>query len=167
MLPELQQLGAVPAALGSPFRAHLWGRTFPSPPSDLHLTQLHAVPSGPVAVTESRAQCCPPLPVRSCSHHEPPLSLLCSDFSCPSYILPYRTVPIFVALLWTLSNSCTCPFCTVMPISAHSTRGEAVSPEKIGKALESCCHFVYYFLVSVLFSELIGENRKEGILNKL
>ena len=50
-LLELQQLSAVPTALGSPFRAHrpvvqtLSLSPSPAPP----LTQLHAVPSGPVA----------------------------------------------------------------------------------------------------------------------
>ena len=59
-LLELGQLGAVPTALGSPFYAHhplvqTLSLTPPTPP----LTQLHAVPSGPVAVTQSRAQRCP------------------------------------------------------------------------------------------------------------
>ena len=60
---ELQQLRAVPIALGSPFHAHrplvqTMSLTLPAPPP----TQLHAVPSGPAAVTQSRAQCCPSAP---------------------------------------------------------------------------------------------------------
>jgi len=39
--------------------------------------------SGPVAVTQSRAQRCPPLPVRSCSCHETSPQLLCSALSKP------------------------------------------------------------------------------------
>ena len=70
MLCELRQLRAVPTVLGRLFHAHHpLGQSLsltPSPP----LAQLHAIPSGPVAVTQSRAQRCPPLPVRSCSHHE-------------------------------------------------------------------------------------------------
>ena len=84
----------------------LWGRAFPWAPSP-PLTQLHAIPSGPVAVTQSRAQRCPPLPVRSCGRHEASPQLLCSGLSKPrglSHAL-YRPFPIFVALLWMLSNS--------------------------------------------------------------
>jgi len=106
-LLELQQLEAIPTALGSLFRAHhplvqtLSLTPFPAPP----LTQLHAVPSGPVAVTQSRAQRCPPLPVRSCSRHEASPQLLCSALRKPSH--PSQTKPflIFVAVLWMLSNS--------------------------------------------------------------
>ena len=50
-----------------------WAEPFPHPCRP-PLAQLHAIPSGSVAVTESRA---PPLPVRSCSRHDaspqPPL----------------------------------------------------------------------------------------------
>lgn len=41
----------------------LWGRTFPYHPPGPPLTQLHATPLGPVAVTESRAQHCPSTPL--------------------------------------------------------------------------------------------------------
>jgi len=46
-----------------------------------------------------------------CGAMGPPLSLLCSglnklrDLGCSSYILPSRSFPIFVALLWMFSNS--------------------------------------------------------------
>ena len=76
--------GAVPTALGSLFHAHcpLWqslSLTPRTPP-----TQLHAVPSGPVAVTQSRAQRCPLLPVRSCSRHQasPQPALLQAEQYC-------------------------------------------------------------------------------------
>ena len=60
MLLEHQRLEAMPTALGSLFHAPpLSGEEpFPAPP----LTQLHAIPSGPVAVTESRAQLLPSAP---------------------------------------------------------------------------------------------------------
>ena len=79
----------------------------PAPP----LTQLHAVPSGPVAVTQSRAQRCPPLPVRSRSRHQASPQLLCSglnnprDFSCCSHTVLSRPSTIISVLLWMLSNS--------------------------------------------------------------
>ena len=66
MLLELQQLRAVPAALGSLFHAH---HSLKNLFLTLNLTQLHAVPSGTVAVTESRAQCCPSAP---CEELQPP-----------------------------------------------------------------------------------------------
>lgn len=53
------------------------------------------VPSGPVTITESRAQHCPALLVRSCSHHEGscqlPYSALSTlrDLSHSSHILPF------------------------------------------------------------------------------
>ena len=92
-------------ALGSLFHAH-------RPPvhslsvtaSCPSLTQLHAVPSGPVTVTESRAQCCS---VRSCNYHEASPQLLLSALSTPSdlshntHLLPSRAFPIFVTLPWT------------------------------------------------------------------
>jgi len=57
------RLGAVSTALGRLFHAHrplvqILSLIPTAPP----LTQLHAVPSGPVAVTESRAQRCPSAP---------------------------------------------------------------------------------------------------------
>ena len=73
-LLELQQLEAIPTALGSLFRAHhplvqtLSLSPFPAPP----LTQLHAVPSGAVAATENRAQRCPSAP---CEELQPPRGL--------------------------------------------------------------------------------------------
>ena len=71
----------------------LWCRPFPSPPAAPPLTQLHVVPSGPVAVTESRAQLL-------CSGLNKPRHL-----SCSSYILSSRAFPIFTVLLWMLFNS--------------------------------------------------------------
>ena len=71
MLLQLRELRAVPTVLGRLFRAHhhlvqtLSLTPFPAPP----LTQLHAVPSGPVAVTGSRAQQCPSIP---CEELQPP-----------------------------------------------------------------------------------------------
>ena len=86
MLPELQQLGAMPTALDSLFRAHrpLVQTLSPTPvcPSP---TQLHAVPSGPVAVTESRAQRCPSAP---CEELQPP----CSAQSTPQVVRQFPAV---------------------------------------------------------------------------
>ena len=65
MLIHLEQLRAMPTALCSSMPTALWCRTFPSPPPAPPLTQFHTVPSSPVAATESRAQCCPPLRMRS------------------------------------------------------------------------------------------------------
>ena len=53
----------------------------------------------------------PPLPVRSCSHHEAPPQLLCSGRSKPrvlsssSQFFTPRLFTISVVLLWMLSNS--------------------------------------------------------------
>ena len=65
MLLELQQLGAVPTALGRLFQTppSSGEEPFPNTQPDPPLTQLHAVPLGPVAVTESRAQHCPSAPL--------------------------------------------------------------------------------------------------------
>jgi len=80
---------------------------YPTPP----LTQLHAVPSGPVAVTESRAQHCPSAP---CEELQPPSGLPSAPglwaehtrgLSCPSYILPSRLFTILIVLCLTLSSS--------------------------------------------------------------
>ena len=87
----------MPTALGSLFCVHhrLEQNHFLTTPPDLPLMELHAIPSGPVAVTREYRL----------------LSLLCSgpnnprDFSCSSLVLPFRPFTIFVALLWTLSNS--------------------------------------------------------------
>ena len=56
MLLELRQLGAVPSALGSPFHAHcpLVQHLFLTP-SCLSLTQLHAIPLGPVRSLEHKS----------------------------------------------------------------------------------------------------------------
>ena len=74
----------------------LWCRPCPTLLAAPPLTQLHAIPLGPVAVTQSRAQRCPPLPARSCSRNEASSQLLCSGLSKPrelshsSYTLPSR-----------------------------------------------------------------------------
>jgi len=130
MLCELWQLRAVPTALGRLFKAHHpLGQSLYLPPGP-PLAQLHAVPSGHVAVTHSSAQRCPTLPVRSCSHHEASPQLLCSvlnqprALSCSPYTIPSVLSTIFVALFWTLSDSFI-PFCNVVHIAAHSAQDEA------------------------------------------
>ena len=110
-LLEIHQLRAVPAALGRLFQAHHpLGQSLsltPSPP----LAQLHAVRSGPVAVTQSRAQLCLPLPVRSCSYHEASPQLLCSGpnkrevLSHASAVLLSRLFSGIVAHLSTHTSS--------------------------------------------------------------
>jgi len=80
-LCELQHLGSWPlpwAARSVP--TALWCRSFPNSHSAPPLTHPHAVPSGPFAVTESRAQCCS---VRSCSCHQASPQLICSGLSKP------------------------------------------------------------------------------------
>ena len=121
--PCLLPWGAVPCPMPSE------AEPFPNPPIP-PLTHFHAVPSGPVVVTESRAQRCPPLPVRSCSCHEASLSLLCSGpnkprgLSCSSYLLPFKPFTIFAALLWTLSNSFTSfLYCSAQTCTQYSRRG--------------------------------------------
>ena len=100
----------------------------------VNLTQLHTISSGNVAVTESRAQRCPPLPVRSCSCHEASPQLLCSgpstpkDLSCSSHTSPSRTFAFFLALLWTLSHSFM-PFLYCSAQKCTSARREA-APEQ-------------------------------------
>ena len=103
MLTELWQLRTTSTAVGSLFHAHYPLVSLPLLPSLALPTELHTVPSGPVTVTESRSQCCPPLPVRSCSCHRPPLSLLCSGLSKPrdldysSHFLPSDSLPSLMA----------------------------------------------------------------------
>ena len=60
MLFELLKLGAVPTVLLHAH--HSLVKKLPLTPSSPSPTQLHAVPSGPVAVTESRAQRCTSAP---------------------------------------------------------------------------------------------------------
>jgi len=103
---------------------------FPNPQPGLPFKQLHAVPSDPVAVAETTAQCCPPLPVRSCSCHETSPQHLCSglskpgNLSCSSHILLSRLFPIFVVFPWTLSYSFM-SFLHCGTQIAHSAEGEA------------------------------------------
>jgi len=62
-LPELRHSGPCPLPwAGCSMPTALWCRPFPSPPAAPPLTQHHAVPLGPVAVTQSRAQGCPSTP---------------------------------------------------------------------------------------------------------
>jgi len=70
-LHELRQLGAVSTALCSLFYANPPSGAAPvlDPPAAPLLTQLHAIPSGPVAVSENRAQRCPSTP---CEELQPP-----------------------------------------------------------------------------------------------
>ena len=83
-LLELWQLRAVPTALGSLFHAHhALVQNLSLTPNLTLPWQLPAIPLGAVAVTESRAQRCPPLPVRSCSCHEASPQLFCSGLSTP------------------------------------------------------------------------------------
>lgn len=136
-LLELQQLRAMPAALKSLFHAHHpLMKNFSLTPSCL--TQLYAIPSGPIAVTETRAQSCLTLPVRSCRHHEGTPQLLCyvlstlRDCSCSSYVLPSGSFIIFIALFWMLSNRA--PYTVapnlhaVLEVRPHSTyhRGQSL-----------------------------------------
>ena len=69
MLPELCQLRAMPAALGScAIPTALWGTAFPWLPEP-PLAQLHAITSGPVAVKESRAAAAMRPPLSSSALH--------------------------------------------------------------------------------------------------
>jgi len=57
---ELQQLRAVPAALGNLFHVHCpLVQNLSLTPSCPSPIQFHAIPLGPVAVTENRSQRCP------------------------------------------------------------------------------------------------------------
>ena len=126
-LLELWHLGAMPTALGSPFHAHcpLVQTLSPTPicPSP---TQLHAVPSGPVAVTGNRAQRCPSPP---CEELQPPSGLPSAPLLCaeqpqgpkpPLIHLPLHTLPHLGALLWILSHSFL-SFMSCGAKSAHSS----------------------------------------------
>ena len=116
---HLRALAKHPLNSGSSGRAHGPGYPVPCPlPSGADpfpntpsppLIQLHAVPSGPVAVTQSRAQ----LTVRSCSRHEASPQLSCSGLSkpralsCSSHTLPSLQTfphlcgpPLDVSLVW-------------------------------------------------------------------
>jgi len=87
---QMLDLRALTKHSWSSSRARCAGQAVPCPlgqilslPPRPPLAQLHAVPSGPIAVTQSRAQHCPPLPVRSCSRHDASPQLLCSGPSTP------------------------------------------------------------------------------------
>lgn len=83
---------------------------------------------------ESRAQRCPPLPMRSCSCHEAFPQLLCSglnkprDLGCSSHTSPSS----FVALLWTISNSLVSSlYCGTKPSAGEEAtqhRAEGTAP---------------------------------------
>jgi len=80
----------------------------PWPPAAPPLTQLHALPSGPVAVTQSRAQRCPPLSVRSCSRHEAPRHTRNQSpvlGASRLYTWHYLGTPLLLALLWLSLSS--------------------------------------------------------------
>ena len=107
----------------------LWCRPFPWPPAAPPLAQLRAVPSGPVTATKSRAQRCPTLPVRSCSHHEASPQLLCSSLRAPKdcsgspYILDLSQPLYFTfgccLILWHLDQH---PVLELRPCSAKQGR---------------------------------------------
>ena len=67
---------------GCSMRTALWCRPFPSPPAAPPLTQLHAVPSGPVTVTQSRAQRCPSAPFEEL---QPPSGLPSAPLLCAEH----------------------------------------------------------------------------------
>ena len=106
-LLELQQFSAMSTALGKPISVpdHLLVKNHLLVPSlNLPWRSSMLFPSGPVAVTESRAL----LLVRRCSCHETSPQLLCSalkDLSRSYHILPSSPFINFAALLWTLFNS--------------------------------------------------------------
>ena len=109
-------------------------QTLSQTPSSPPLAQLHAVPSGPVAVTQSRAQRCPPLPVRSCSRHERSPQLLCSALSTQKVF----SFTIFVTSLWMFSHGfmflhCATQTDPVLKVRLHSVeKNEAIpSPARL------------------------------------
>ena len=107
---------------GTRGRAHSPGQPVPCPPPSgadpvpnpqLPLPWHSSMPFPRALSLSHRAElsAAPPLPVRSCSHHEASPQLLCSALSQPrdlshsSYILPSGLYTSFIALLWRLSNS--------------------------------------------------------------
>jgi len=79
MLLEFWQLGAVTSALNNLFHAH-----HPLVKSFflIYNLPLHAVPSGPVTATKSRAERCPSAPCEgAAAAMRPPLSLISSGLS--------------------------------------------------------------------------------------
>ena len=87
----------------------LWCRAFPNPRPSPGTAPCRSL--GPVAVTQSRAQRCPPLPMRSCSRHQAPLS---SSALCPAHPGPQR-------LQCPTSNAALSP---VLLSAHHLTLGE-------------------------------------------
>jgi len=84
---------------------------FPNMQPDPPLSQLHAVPSGPVAVPRAELSTCPSATLmRKQATMRPPLGLLCSGLNKPrhlshsSCVCLSRPCTIFVTLLWTLFN---------------------------------------------------------------
>jgi len=71
----------------------------PSPP----LTQLHAVPSGPVAVTQSRAQRCPSPP---CEELQPPWGLPSAPLLCAEHTGTSRLLhqDLFITTPWQVTS---------------------------------------------------------------
>lgn len=73
------------------------------------LSHLQAVPLASVVVGQGAISACPSAPPggEAVEHHEVSAQSLLwtEDFSCSSYVFPSGPYAIFVAILWTLSNS--------------------------------------------------------------
>ena len=96
MLLELWQLGTVTPWSLIYAQCPLVKNLFLKPQPDLPLTQLHAVPSGSIAVTRQQSSalplCSPPEDLQATMR--PPLSLLCSGLSKPRDLSQLFLVPL-------------------------------------------------------------------------
>ncbi|GAB0194069.1 myocardial zonula adherens protein [Grus japonensis] len=107
----------------------------PKPP----LSQLHAIPLGSITGHQrEEMNACPFAPPReeAVGHDEvspqSPLSRLNKprDFSLSSYVFPSRPFAIFVALLWTLSNSFMSLYCGAQNCMQYSRLRLTVPPDE-------------------------------------
>jgi len=110
----------------------LWSRPCPSAPAAPPLTQLHAIPSGPLAVTQSRAQRCPSAP---CEELQLPSVLPSPPLLCAEQTQGLQALLTHLALQ-TLPHLCSspldtltvlCPSYIVTPmfqVSPHQRRAE-------------------------------------------
>ena len=121
--------------------AALWCSPCPQPPAAPPLTQLRAVPSGPVAVTQSRAQCCLSVP---CEELQPPWGLPSAPLLWAEQIQG-RQLPRMHLCLSTCHHLCSPPLDNLLIVSCpsyivapkqhpvlqarpHQCRGESTTP---------------------------------------
>ena len=105
----------------------------PNPQPDPPLTQLHAIPLGPVAVTKSRAQLCHSASLVRSMQNAMRASLLWTWENQGTSVAPHMPYPLDSSPFSYPSHGCSlmdlCSSYIMMPKTAHSTRGETAPEE--------------------------------------